>query len=240
MKLKKVLITGATKGLGLALSKVYLDNNYLVGVNYHKDDRAFDLLRDEYGRKNILKLKYDIADNKEVNAMVDCVKSEWGNLDVLINNAGFGSSNMLSNISEDEFNMVFNTNLAGPMQLSRLGLDMMKDQKSGHIINIASILGIQGQKGASVYSMTKACLISFSKEFAREAGEFNVRVNVVLPGFMLTEMTQSVSQEIVQKKINENVLKRVSDPGVVAREIYLINSMENVSGQVFNLDGRVI
>jgi 3-oxoacyl-[acyl-carrier protein] reductase len=143
-------------------------------------------------------------------------------------------------MTEKDWDDVVDTNLSGPFHCIRAAAQSMINQRSGHIINISSIVGLQGREGQANYSSAKAGLIGLTKAAARELGSFNIKVNVVLPGYLPTDMGSSISDTVHARILKENALGKASDPGEVADFIYHLSLMNNVSGQVFNLDSRIL
>jgi 3-oxoacyl-[acyl-carrier protein] reductase len=240
--LKNILITGSTKGLGKALAETFLKNNYNVGINYSKDDQAFNnFLKENYQYSNqILKLKADIRDLNQVNLMFNTFKEKLGNIDILINNAGITLASTLSNTDNQEFEDIIDINLLGTIHCFTQAEKLMKQNKTGHILNIASLLALKGTSGASAYSMSKNAIVDYSKQKAKELGDFNIKVNIIFPGFLETNLTKDLDPKIKQKAINDNILNRISTPKKVAKFIYNICQTEDISGQVFNLDSRMV
>jgi 3-oxoacyl-[acyl-carrier protein] reductase len=143
-------------------------------------------------------------------------------------------------MSEEEWDDVSDANLSGPFHCIRAVSDHMIKQRSGHIINISSIVGLQGREGQANYSAAKAGLIGLTKAAAKEFGLFNIKVNAVLPGYLPTEMGTTISNEMHKRILRDNTLGRGSDADEVADLIYQLSLMHNVSGQVFNLDSRIL
>ena len=161
-------------------------------------------------------------------------------MDVLINNAGLTKDGLLVRMSEQDWDDVLDTNLTGPFHCMRSAGEAMMKQGAGHIINIGSIVGVQGREGQANYSASKSGLIGLTKAAAREWGPYNIKVNAVLPGYLPTDMGAAASDAVRERVVKENALGRVSAPTEVAEFIYRLSLMNNVSGQMFNLDSRVL
>lgn len=239
---RAVIVTGGSRGLGREIALGFGRAGNRVVVNYRADDgRAADVVRQIVSSGGeAFQFKADVRIADEVNAMVAETVDRWGVVDVLVNNAGITKDNLLLRISEEDWDDVLKTNLNGPFHVIRAVSRSMSKQRNGHIINVASIVGLQGREGQANYSASKAGLIGFTKACAKEFGCFNIKVNAVLPGYMPTDMGDKVSGPILDRVLRENALNRVSDPGEVARFIYHLSLMNNVSGQVFNLDSRIL
>lgn len=238
---KVVIITGASRGLGAALAREFGRKGYRVMVNYlMSGDEAAGVVREiEDAGGSAVAWRADIADPAGAREMMKAAHARWGRLNVLVNNAGIPHESLLGNTGDAEWDRVIRTNLTGVAVCSREALPYLFHAKPGHIINISSILGIYGTYGGCAYAASKAGVIGFTLALAREVGDRGVCVNAVLPGFMPTRMTASLP-EIVRKRVrNEHVLGRISSPASAARVIVGLAGMQSVSGQVFNIDGRI-
>ena len=171
--------------------------------------------------------------------MIDAAIEQWGTVDVLVNNAGITRDGLAVRMSEQEWDDVLSTNLTGPFHCIRAVSRTMMRRRSGHIISLASLVGLQGRVGQANYSAAKAGLVGLTRSTAKELGGFNINVNAVLPGFLETEMGNAVSRSILDRIKAENALGRSSTQEEVAEFIYHLSCMHNVSGQVFNLDSRI-
>ncbi len=237
-----VIVTGASRGLGREIAMRFGRAGERVVVNYctHKSDA--EAVAEEIKRIGGEAVPYqaDVGFSADVEAMIEKTEKIFGALDVLVNNAAITKDGMLLRMAEQDWDAVVNTNLKGPFLCTRAASRIMSKQNNGHIINISSISGLQGREGQANYSTSKAGLIGLTRACARELGSYNVKINAVLPGYIPTAMGEKVSERIYQRVIEENALGRVSDPKEVADFIYHLSLMENVSGQVFNLDSRVV
>ncbi|MFZ3089234.1 MAG: SDR family NAD(P)-dependent oxidoreductase [Nitrospirota bacterium] len=249
-----VIITGASRGLGKAIALKYGKEGWSVLVNYlaqkkEAEDVAEKIKRLD-GEAEIY--KGDVTNIKDVENMIDAAMKRWSRIDVLINNAGVARDSLLIKMSEDDWDKVIDTNLKGAFNCIREVTRIFIQQKNGHIINIASIVGIQGRIGQANYAASKAGLIGLTKAAAIELGEYNIRVNAVIPGYLPTEMGSGLSDKMKEKIIGRNVLKRYpptltlplegggKGEGEVADFVHYLSTKENISGQVFNLDSRII
>jgi 3-oxoacyl-[acyl-carrier protein] reductase len=159
---------------------------------------------------------------------------------VLVNNAGIARDGLTIRLSDNEWDEVLETNLKGPFLCIRAVSKIMMKQRSGHIISISSISGAQGRAGQVNYAASKSGLIGLTKAAAKELGRFNIRVNAVLPGYLPTDMGKGLSEDMTAAVLNNNTLGRASDSREVSAFIHHLSLMQNVSGQVFNLDSRML
>lgn len=232
------LITGASGGLGRQLSLTLSAQRYSVAANYVSSDREADNLIKTIGN-NSLALKADVGDSKQVRTMADKVKKEFGRLDVIINNAGITKDNLLLKQTELEWDVIINTNLKGCFNVIRAFAPLMAQSGGGHIINISSYSGMKGKAGQAAYSASKAALIGLTVSAAQELSGYNIRANAVLPGYMMTEMGIK-GQKAADNAKQESALKRLSEPKEAADFILYLVKTENITGQVFCLDSRII
>jgi 3-oxoacyl-[acyl-carrier protein] reductase len=254
MKKGVVIITGASRGLGKAIALKYGREGWSVLINYLEQKKAAEAVAEKVrnldGEAEIYQA--DVSKTEDVKNMIDAAMKRWSKIDVLINNAGITRDSLLIKMKEEDWNLVLKTNLKGAFICIQQAARIFIQQNKGHIINIASIVGIQGREGQANYSAAKAGLIGLTKAAAIELGEYNIRVNAVLPGYLPTEMGADVSDKIKEQIIGKNVLRRHSPTlsiplegggeggGEVADFIHFLSTKENISGQVFNLDSRII
>ncbi|MBI5026399.1 MAG: SDR family oxidoreductase [Nitrospirae bacterium] len=185
-------------------------------------------------------LKADVRNFEEVKTLTDEVIKRWGRIDVLVNNAGITKESLLLKTSDADFDEVMATNLKGPFNFIRAATPYMIKQGHGHIINISSIAGIKGKAGLSAYSASKAALIGLALSAASEFAQHNIMVNAVLPGYMLTDMGSNATDKARETALRDNLLRRFSNPHEVAEFIAHLSETSGITGQVFNLDSRVI
>ena len=182
----------------------------------------------------------DVRSSGDVITMIDMIAAQWGNIDILINNAAMNIDNLLIKTEKDEWENIIATNLSGSFYTIRAVSKYMMIKKRGHIINISSLVGLKGHAGQCAYSSAKAGLIGLTKSSALELGSFNIQVNAILPGFMKTAMTESIPEPDRNNIINTNILKRAQDINEVAEFVYCLSNMSQISGQVFNTDSRIL
>lgn len=242
MNRKTVIITGSSRGLGRAMALKFGRAGWAVAVNYNVSKSSADDAVDEIIKSGgmAFAVKADVRIYSEVEVMMNEVKNRFGRIDALINNAGTGTGGLMLKLSEEAWDDVIDINLKGSFNTIKAVSRIMMKQRSGHIINISSILGIRGKTGQAAYSSSKAGLIGLTKAAAVELAPRGIQVNAVLPGYMLTEMGAMASVKAKEEALSDNLLKRYSEPDEVAGFIYHLVGMKAVSGQVFNLDSRII
>lgn len=239
---KVVIITGATGGIGEKITLEFSKQNDTVIIVYKNNEaKAKRLLKSIVlsGSKGEIK-RVNVCNEKDIKELVNNIKNKFGRLDVLINNAGILRNSIITNMKEEDWDEVINVNLKGVFLFSKEVCKVMIKQKDGCIINIGSIVGLKGNFGQSNYSASKAALIGFTKSLAKEMGRFNIKVNIVFPGFHMTNMSKDLSDEKIQKVISEHVLGKTSSLDEVSKFIYFLSNLKTISGQIFNLDSRII
>jgi 3-oxoacyl-[acyl-carrier protein] reductase len=237
-----VIVTGASRGLGRDMALHFGRAGDRVVVNYRElEEDALSVVREitRSGSEALL-FRADVRRPNEVEGMVNSAVARWGAVDVLVNNAGITRDGLAIRLSDNEWDEVLETNLKGPFLCIRAISKIMMKQRSGHIISISSISGVQGRAGQSNYAASKSGLIGLTKAAAKELGRFNIRVNAVLPGYLPTDMGKGLSEDMTAAVLNNNTLGRASDSREVSAFIHHLSLMQNVSGQVFNLDSRML
>ena len=237
-----VLITGAGRGLGRAFALAFAKNGFAVGVNYRADEKSAASVVDEIeksGAKALL-LKADVTSSKEVNAMVEKVDKKWGRIDVLVNNAGNARNRTIAKMSDEEWRDVMSVNLDAPFYCSRAVLPIMRRQKQGCILNMASYIASRGARGAANYAAAKAGLINFTKTLAVEEGANNIRANAVLPGFHVTDLNKDVWPRIEKDVRAQHLLAEMPRREEMAAFVVSVAGMTTVSGQTFAFESRLL
>lgn len=235
-------MTGGSRGLGRAIALRFGRSAWNVAVVFNEREdqarRIADRIVDAGGDAAVFRA--DLRDPRAIEEMVREVRERWDAIDVLVNNAGVTRDGLAIRMSDASWDEVLSVDLSGPFRVLRAVAAVMAEQGGGHIINIASISAVQGREGQANYSSAKAGLIGLTKAAARELGGSDIKVNAVLPGFLGTEMGSATSDDAISRIVRENALGRISDPEEAAEFIYRLSLMRNVSGQVFNLDSRVL
>ena len=194
---KVALITGGSRGIGRAVSLRLASDGVKLAINYKSDRKSADLvvgLAKEMGVE-ALSVQADVSDSSQVDVMVDQVVSEFGNVDILVNNAGIIHDSLLMRMSEDVWDEVLNTNLKGSYNCTKAVLRYMVRQRWGRVINVVSVVGIEGNPGQSNYAASKAGVIAFSRSIAKEVASRNITVNSVAPGYISTEIVADLNPE---------------------------------------------
>lgn len=232
------LVTGSSRGLGRAIALAFGEKRHRVVVHYkEKREDAEDVTS---CIDDSMVIRADVRNFAEVKEAVRMVIERYGFIDVLVNNAGTTKGSLLLKTSIEDFGYIIDTNLKGPFNFMRAVMPYMVKRKKGHIINISSITGIKGREGLSAYSSSKAGLIGLTLTVARESSRYNIMVNAVLPGYMMTEMGAQSGDRAREIALKESLINRFSNPQKVAGFIVYLSETEGITGQVFNLDSRII
>lgn len=238
---KTALITGASRGIGKAIALRFAQEGAQVAFTDIRRDEAMEQLEKELNDLGV-KAKGFISDASNFSAseeLIDNVVAEFGRIDVLVNNAGITRDNLLMRMSEQDWDLVININLKSVFNLTKAIQKVMLKQRFGSIINMSSVVGVSGNGGQSNYSASKAGMIGFTKSIALELGSRNIRCNAIAPGFIETEMTHNLPQEVKDGWIKDIPLRRTGTPGDVANvALFLASDLSAyVSGQVIQVCG---
>jgi 3-oxoacyl-[acyl-carrier protein] reductase len=233
MNNKTVLITGSSRGIGKQLALTFSKNDWNVCGCYRKNAPDFKIPNSEF-------FKADISSYEEVKDLVKKTVAKFGKIDCVINNASITSVSTIFKMTYEMWDSVVKNNLNGTFYMVKESLKQMIKQKSGSIINIASISAFKSYIGNANYSASKAGIIALTKTAAREGGRFGIRVNSVLPGFHFTGIGSNASDEYVEAIKKESVLNTTTDIKELTEFIVFISQVKTVSGQVFNFDSRLI
>ncbi len=237
-----VIVTGASRGLGREIALVFAEAGDKVVINFLENENEAVLLADAASLTSgeAALSRADIRVPRQVDKLIVETIARWGKIDVLICNAGVTKDGLMLRMSEQDWDTVMTTNLHGAFYCIRSVSEIMMKRRQGHIITVSSIVGLQGREGQANYSASKSALIGLAKASAKELGRFNIKVNAVLPGYLATDMGNTVSKSVHDNILGQNALGRMSDSREVAAFIYHLSLMNNASGQVFNLDSRII
>lgn len=241
---KIVLITGATRGIGKQIALTFAESGYDVAINYRTENEDLKNTKKEIEEKNVkcLAVKGDVSKFEDCEKLVKEVIQEFGKIDVLVNNSGITRDTLLMRMKKEDFEQVIDTNLIGTFNVTRNVIPYMIKARYGKIINISSVVGISGNVGQTNYSASKAGVIGFTKSLAKEVASRNILVNAVAPGFIETQMTD-VLKEDVKEEISKIIpLKRMGSSKDVANVVKFLASEESsyITGQVINVDGGML
>jgi 3-oxoacyl-[acyl-carrier protein] reductase len=241
---KVILVTGASRGIGHAIALMAARDGATVVANYFRSEReAKDLLDQAVGEGLKLDIfKADVSNEQEIDLMFKHMRERHGRLDALVNNAGIVSNNLLMMTKTDELNRIIEVNCKAPFLCMRSAAKIMMKQKYGRIVNVSSIVGVQGNSGQVAYSGSKSFIIGVTKSAAKELGMYGINVNAVAPGFIDTDMTKNLGSEVKQKLLSNTPLGRIGTPEDVAKVVvFLCSDMASfISGQVIGADGAQI
>lgn len=241
---KVALVTGASRGIGRAISLSLAENGANVIVNYCKNEEAASevvkLIEEKGGYA--VSCKTDISNYEAVKNMLDGVASQFGKLDILVNNAGVSKIGLFSDMSEEEFGNLIDINLKGTINCTHCAVRYMLNQKHGNIINISSMWGNVGASCEAIYSATKGGINLFTKALAKELGPSNIRVNAIAPGVIQTEMNNWLSEEEKETLKNEIPMMRFGTPRDVGDLAAFLASDKSkyITGQIITIDGGMI
>ena len=244
LKGKTVIITGASRGIGKGIASILAKNGANIAFTYSQSIESANKLVKEIKSTGVECKAYqsNAASYEESQSLVENILNDFDTFDVLINNAGITRDNLLLRMNEEDFDKVVEVNLKSVFNMVKACQRLFLKKRSGSIINISSIVGVKGNAGQSNYAASKAGIIGFSKSIALELGSRNIRSNVVAPGFIQTEMTDQLSDDIVNKWIEGIPLKRGGKPEDVANLcLFLSSDLSNfITGQVINVDGGML
>lgn len=244
MEEKIALVTGAARGIGRAIARELSARGALVIVNYRGSmDAAEETVREicaQGGRAE--SLCCDVADYEACEQMIREVLARYQRIDILVNNAGITRDNLLMRMSEAEFDAVLNTNLKGSFNTMRFVSRQMLRQKSGRIVNVASVVGVSGNAGQANYAASKAGLIGLTKTAARELASRGITVNAVAPGFIETDMTSVLSEAVKSQAAAQIPLGHFGEARQVAKAVAFLASDDAayITGQVLHVDGGMV
>ena len=241
---KVAVITGATRGIGKAIALNLAKQGYDIAINYRSENDDLETIKkeiNETGRK-IFTYKCDVSDFENSENFVKGVIEEFGEIDVLVNNAGITKDGLLMRMKKEDFESVVDVNLVGTFNITRNVIPYMIKAKKGKIVNISSVVGISGNAGQTNYSASKAGIIGFTKSLAKEVASRNITVNAIAPGFIQTQMTDVLKDEVKEEILKQIPLKRFGKAEDVANVVKFLVSEESsyITGQVINIDGGML
>ena len=241
---KVAFITGGTRGIGKQIAITLANEGYDIAINYRQDNKELEETRNEIKKNNVkcLAVKGNIAKFEDTKSMATKIIEEFGKIDILVNNAGITKDMLLMRMKPEDFKNVIDVNLIGTFNVTKNVIPYMMKKREGKIINISSVVGISGNAGQTNYSSSKAGIIGFTKSLAKEVGSRNILVNAVAPGFIKTQMTDILKEEVKNEISNKIPLKRMGTPKDVANVVKFLASEDSsyITGQVINIDGGML
>lgn len=239
-----VLITGASRGIGKAIAELFSENNYNVVINYRSSDAKANELYNKLSMNNrsAMLIKADVSNREQVDEMYAEIKQAYGGVDVLINNAGIAEQKLFTDVSEEDWDNMFDINVKGMFNCTQAVLNDMISNKYGKIINISSIWGLVGASCEVAYASSKAAVIGFTKSLAKELGPSNICVNCIAPGIIDTDMNASLDDNTIKELKEQTPLIRLGSPEDIANlALYLASDKSNfITGQIISPNGGFV
>ena len=241
VKKKNCLVTGGSRGIGKSIALKLAEYGANVAITYSRSaESAEEVVRmmEEMGVKGAC-FQADAIEFERANEVVNEIVKEWGSLDILVNNAGITRDNLLLRMDEKAWDDVLDTNLKSIFNYCKAAARPMMKSRAGSVINISSVVGITGNAGQSNYSASKAGMIGFTKSFAKELASRNIRANVVAPGYITTEMTEQLNENVLESIKAETPLGRAGEPDEVSNTVLFLASdlSSYITGEVIRVDG---
>ena len=232
---KVVVVTGGSRGIGAEIVKFLAKLDYKVVLNYNKSESYAQDVKKELNNVEIFKA--DVSKQEEANALIDFAIKKYGKIDVLINNAGIAQTKLFTEITDEDWKNIIDTNLNSAFYCSREAVKNMIHNKSGLIINISSIWGITGASCEVAYSTSKAAINGFTKALAKELGPSNIRVNAIAPGIINTAMNSYLSEDELKNIKEEKKKKKIGDPVDIAKCVKWLIEDNYTTGQIISING---
>jgi len=241
---KVALVTGASRGIGKAIALDLATNGASIAVNYAGNEAKANEVVDEIKANggNAIAIKADVSNGDEVQAMIKEVLNEFGQLDILVNNAGITRDNLLMRMKDSEWDDVIDTNLKGVFLCTKAVTRQMMKQRNGRIINITSVVGVSGNAGQANYVAAKAGVIGLTKTTAKELASRNITVNAVAPGFITTDMTDELNEDIKADLLKQIPLATLGEPSDIANVVTFLASEKSkyITGQTLHVNGGMV
>lgn len=241
---KVAVVTGASRGIGRAIALKLADDGAKVVVNYSGSQAKAEevVARIQENGGEAIAVQASVSQSEEVTALIDTAVKTFGSLDILVNNAGITRDNLLMRMKEDEWDDVLNTNLKGVFLCTKAVSRQMMKQRAGRIINISSIVGVAGNAGQANYVAAKAGVIGLTKTTAKELASRNILVNAIAPGFIETEMTDQLPEELKQGMLTQIPLAKLGQPEDIAKAVAFLASDDAnyMTGQTLHIDGGMV
>lgn len=235
---KTVIVTGGAGGIGSAVSSLFSKNGYNVIIGYNSSENAAKALKDSLASNTDI-FKADVSDIKQVEKMFEFAYLKFGSVDVLVNNAGVSYIGLITDITNELSDKIFDTNLKGTYNCSKVATKYMVSAKSGKIINIASMWGEIGASCEVAYSASKAGVIGLTKALAKELSLSGITVNAVSPGLIDTKMNSNVNESDLEDFVNDIPISRMGSTEEIAKAVYFLasDSADYITGQILSVNG---
>ena len=236
---KKIIVTGGSRGIGASIVQILADSGAQVAFTYSSNEESAKKVLSGLNGDGHFTVQMDISNEDSINKGLEMIFSKWPEIDGLVNNAGITKDGLLLRMKSEDFENVINTNLKGAFLLTKALSKVMMKSRKGSIVNITSVIGQTGNAGQSNYAASKAGLIGFSKSVAQELAARNIRVNCVAPGFIATEMTHVLNDEVKAKIMDKIPLQRMGDAKDVANAVKFLLSDESsyITGHTLSING---
>lgn len=241
---KVAVVTGGSRGIGKTIALMLAKEGAKVAINYARSDELALKVKEEIealGQEAMI-FKADVSNEESVKEFVKSVKEAYGQVDILVNNAGITKDGLVLRMKEEDFSRVIDINLKGTFLCSKHFGKMMTKARQGKIVNISSVVGVMGNAGQANYAASKAGVIGLTKSLAKEFGIRNINVNAIAPGFIETEMTSELSQEVKENYTKAIPLGYYGQPEEVAKCVVFLSSSDStyITGQVIHVDGGMV
>lgn len=235
-----VIVTGSSRGIGKAIAYAFAQEGHNIVINGRKPISEEQVQELSQFDGEVLTCIGDISDPDFAQQLIKDTKKQFGSIDVLVNNAGITRDNLLLRMSEEEFDQTLDINLKGTFYTTKAASRYMLKQKSGSIINLASVVGQIGNAGQANYAASKAGIIGFTKSVARELAPRGITVNAIAPGFVESDMTDVLNDKVKETIMTQIPLSRLGQPEEVAEAAVFLSKQKYITGQVLNVDGGMV
>lgn len=241
---KTAIVTGASRGIGAEIAKYLAKEGARIAVNYSGSQAKAEEVVNEIMANGgeAFAIQASVSDTESVSAMISETMNRYGSIDILVNNAGITRDNLLMRMKENEWDDVINTNLKGVFLCTKAVSRQMMKQRAGRIINISSVVGVSGNAGQANYVAAKAGVIGLTKTTAKELASRNINVNAIAPGFITTEMTDELSEEVKNQMLTQIPLAKLGSPEDVAKAVVFLASEDSnyITGQTLHVNGGMV
>ena len=241
---KVAFITGGTRGIGKQIAITLAKEGYDIAITYRKDNEDLENTKEDIEKNNVkcIAIQADVSNYNDCERCATQIINEFGKIDVLVNNAGITKDTLLLRMRKEDFTDVIDVNLVGTFNITKNIIPYMMKTRSGRIINISSVVGISGNAGQTNYSASKAGVIGFTKSLAKEVASRNILVNSIAPGFIETNMTDVLKEDIKENIVKQIPLNKIGNVQDVANVVKFLASEDSsyITGQVINVDGGML